>query len=250
MVSSLLLSCHGKPAASHDKTPSSRTEPGNGQKGTSSHHRLPRRQVRGQGKLSRQNGPSPQGRKAQPGRTASRTQDRFGGRPILVLRTSLGDMEMVLFPEKAPRTVRAVLALAQSHRYDGTIFHRVLKERLIQGGSYEPDMKHRPLGRPILNEADNGLHNLRSTIALARPDSQPDMGTGEFFINLSDNLQFDHRGSHPFQRGYTVFGRVIRGMDVADRIGQVSTCRKRPFFGDVPCKPVVIMSLRRTRPYP
>ena len=159
-------------------------------------------------------------------------------------------MEAVLFPEKAPKTVRAVLALAEAHRYDGTIFHRVIKDELIQGGAFDRTMKRRRLGRPILNEADNGLHNLRSTVALARPDTEPDQGTGEFFINLSDNLQFDHKSPHPLERGYTVFGRVIRGMEVADKIGRLQTCRRKPFFGDVPCSPVIISSVRRKKAAP
>ncbi len=184
-------------------------------------------------------------------RLAPRTGARdFGNRPILVIRTSLGDMEVVLFPEKAPRTVHAVLDLAGRHRYDGTLFHRVIQSHLIQGGAFDRTMKRRGLASPILNEADNGLHNLRSTVSLARPDNEPDQGTGEFFVNLSDNLQFDHRGSHPLQRGYTVFGRVIRGMAVADKIGRVRTCRRKPFFGDVPCRPVVILSVRRRKAHP
>jgi len=159
----------------------------------------------------------------------------------------MGGFWIELFPHKAPLSVRRFLKLVRAKQYDGTIFHRAIPGFLIQGGGWNPHMHRRPSGAPLLDESDNGLHNLRGTVAMARLDLEPDSGTGQFFINLADNLNLDFRGHHPLARGYAVFARILSGMEVVDRIAAVRTCRRKPFASDVPCTPVVIEHITRVR---
>lgn len=160
--------------------------------------------------------------------------------PRVALETSQGRIVIELYPDKAPRTVENFLAYVRDGHYNGTVFHRVIKDLLIQGGAYTPDLQLKPERAPIANEAGNGLSNLRGTISAARRASEKDSAGAQFFINTVDNRQLDPSGAGAFNAGYTVFGRVVEGMDVVDRIRVVPTGKKGPFPGDVPQTPVVI----------
>jgi cyclophilin family peptidyl-prolyl cis-trans isomerase len=161
--------------------------------------------------------------------------------PIVTLDTSLGKIKIQLKPDKAPITVDNFVKYVRAGHFDGTIFHRVIPRFMIQGGGFEPDMKQRTetLRPPIKNEAKNGLRNSRGTIAMARTND-PNSATAQFFINVVDNasLDFGMRGA-----GYAVFGEVIEGMDVVDKIAAVSTGTKAG-MGDVPQTPVLIKTAR------
>ncbi|MER3447981.1 MAG: peptidylprolyl isomerase A [Candidatus Dadabacteria bacterium] len=162
-----------------------------------------------------------------------------GGNPVVIISTSMGDIEIELYLDKAPVTIKNFLSYVNDGFYDGTIFHRVIPGFMIQGGGFTPDMKQKPTKAPIKNEADNGLKNDAGTIAMART-SAVDSATSQFFINLVDNNFLDH-GARDF--GYAVFGRVIGGIDVVRRIAGVKTGNRGPFH-DVPIEPVVIKSAR------
>jgi len=143
-----------------------------------------------------------------------------------------------LDPVKAPLSTANFLKYVAAGHYDGTIFHRVIADFVVQGGGFTPDMKQKPTAPPIVNEADNGLSNRRGTVAMARtPD--PHSASSQFFINLADNDFLDHTAKTPRGWGYAVFGRVIEGMDVVDAIAQVETSSHGP-HRDVPVKPVVL----------
>lgn len=161
-------------------------------------------------------------------------------RPTVVIETSMGSITVELFPDRAPLTVENFLTYAKSGFYDGTIFHRVIRGFMIQGGGLTPDLQRKPTRPPIKNEATNGLKNTRGTVAMART-SEVDSATSQFFINTVDNPFLDHKGPQPKDFGYAVFGRVVAGMDVVDRIEQVKTGP-----GDVPVEPVVIKTVRVT----
>lgn len=157
---------------------------------------------------------------------------------MIKLHTNFGTIELELNAERAPKTVENFLRYAREGHYDGTIFHRVIDGFMIQGGGMEPGMHEKPTHEPIPNEADNGLQNLRGTIAMARtPD--PDSATAQFFINVSDNSFLDHRAPTPDGWGYCVFGRVTEGMDVVDKIRAVKTVT-RGWHQDVPEEDVII----------
>ncbi len=160
--------------------------------------------------------------------------------PRIALETSQGRIVIELYPDKAPRTVENFLAYVRDGHYNGTVFHRVVKDLLIQGGAYTPDLQLKPERAPIPNEAGKGLSNLRGTISAARRASEKDSAGAQFFINTVDNRQLDPSGAGAFSAGYAVFGRVVEGMDVVDRIRAVPTGKKGPFPGDVPQTPVVI----------
>ncbi len=155
---------------------------------------------------------------------------------MVVLTTSLGDITIALDAEKAPISVKNFLDYVDAHFYDGTIFHRVIKSFMVQGGGFSPDMTQKTTQAPIRNEADNGLKNVRGTLAMARTQVK-DSATAQFFINLVDNTFLDH-GSRDF--GYAVFGTVVQGMDVVDRIAEVKTAR-----GDLPVEQVLILKAQR-----
>lgn len=138
------------------------------------------------------------------------------------LETSEGPVVMELDAAKAPKTVENFLAYVRAEHYDGTIFHRVMPGFVVQGGGYEKGMKERPTRPPVPNEANNGLSNVRGTIAMART-RDPHSATAQFYINLRDNTSLDHRSETPQGWGYCVFGRVVEGMDVMDAIAAVPT---------------------------
>ncbi len=159
--------------------------------------------------------------------------------PQVTIRTSLGDIMVQLDREHAPGTVENFLRYVQEGFYDNTIFHRVINGFMIQGGGFTPDFERKQTRAPIKNEADNGLKNRRGTIAMARTGN-PHSATAQFFINVADNKFLDH--TRPTQNGwgYTVFGKVVKGMDVVNKIRKVRTGAGGPFPKDVPVKPVII----------
>ena len=162
--------------------------------------------------------------------------------PVALISTSMGDVKVELFKDKAPITVENFLAYANDKSYDGTIFHRVIRGFMIQGGGMTPDMKQKPTRPPIKNEAGNGLKNQVGTLAMARTNVV-DSATAQFFINVKDNDFLDHKNETPQGFGYAVFGKVIAGMDVVRKIEAVSTGRKG-MHEDVPTEPVVIQSVK------
>jgi cyclophilin family peptidyl-prolyl cis-trans isomerase len=164
------------------------------------------------------------------------------GAPVIVrMDTSAGRIVLQLDPQRAPKSVANFLAYVNSGYYEGLIFHRVIPGFMIQGGGYDTAFRQRSMRPSIHNEADNGLKNLRGSIAMAR-DSRPHSATSEFFINLVDNDTLDAPSFDGW--GYAVFGHVIEGMDVADKIAAIQTGRGGPFDSDVPQTPVVITRLR------
>lgn len=174
------------------------------------------------------------------GEVPGQTQKQTGVNTMVVLSTSLGDIVLELNEEKAPITVKNFLNYVDSGFFNGTIFHRVISGFMIQCGGMTPDMEEKPNNPPIKNEADNGLLNNRGTLAMARTQVK-DSATSQFFINLADNAFLNH-GKRDF--GYAVFGKVVEGMEVVDRIGSVSTGSKRG-HSDVPVEPVIILKASR-----
>ena len=162
------------------------------------------------------------------------------GKPVVVLSTSMGDITIEIDAEKAPISSENFLAYVDSGHFDGTIFHRVISDFMIQGGGFDAEMSQKPTRAAIKNEANNGLKNERGTLAMARTNVV-DSATAQFFINLKDNKFLDH-GGRDF--GYAVFGHVTEGMDVVDSIASVETGSKGG-QGDVPVEPVFINKARR-----
>ncbi len=160
----------------------------------------------------------------------------------LEIETSQGNITVELYPEKAPKTVANFLQYAKDGFYENTIFHRVINHFMIQGGGFERDLTEKPTRAPIANEADNGLLNETGTIAMART-MDPDSATAQFFINLIDNPFLNYVSPDPEQIGYCVFGKVISGMDVVQKIG-VSPTGNVGRFTDVPIKPIIIKSVK------
>lgn len=158
--------------------------------------------------------------------------------PKVMLKTSMGEIVLELYPEQAPKSVENFLQYVKSGHYQGTIFHRVIDGFMIQGGGFDQDMNQKPTQAPIENEAKNGLKNTRYTVAMART-SAPHSASSQFFINIQDNNSLDYPGHDGW--GYAVFGKVIKGTDVVDKIKKVPTST-RGFFQDVPTAPVVIES--------
>lgn len=158
--------------------------------------------------------------------------------PQVKLETSLGDIVVQLDAKKAPITVSNFIHYVKSGHYDGVIFHRVIKDFMIQGGGMKPDMSEKHTGAPIHNEADNGLKNKKYTLAMART-TEPHSATAQFFINTRDNNFLDFKARTPQGWGYAVFGKVIKGQDVVDRIEKAATGSKGP-HENVPLAPVVI----------
>jgi cyclophilin family peptidyl-prolyl cis-trans isomerase len=160
------------------------------------------------------------------------------------LETNLGTIVLELDDEKAPQTVANFLSYVDEGFYDETIFHRVIPQFMIQGGGFTTEFKRKPGHAPIKNEADNKLKNLRGTIAMART-SAPDSATSQFFINHADNASLDHnvRGF-----GYAVFGKVLTGMDVVDKIAAGKTYRKNAVMLNVPVETVMIKRATRGKP--
>ncbi len=159
--------------------------------------------------------------------------------PRVRMETSEGTIVLELDRARAPLTVDNFLRYARDGFYDGTLFHRVIRGFMIQGGGYTTDFRKKPTRPPIRNEADNGLKNLRGTIAMART-SNPHSATAQFFINVVDNGFLDFVSPDARGWGYAVFGRVVEGMDVVDRIQHLATGPGGPFARDVPRRPVLI----------
>ena len=161
----------------------------------------------------------------------------------VIIETSEGLIKAELDAEKAPLTVENFLRYASEEVYDGTIFHRVIRDFMIQGGGFTPDMRQKDTHEPIPNEAGNGLTNDKGTLAMART-SVVDSATSQFFINTADNGFLNHRDETPEGFGYAVFGRVVEGMDVVEKIQSVQT-KTSGSYQDVPAEPVIIQSIRQ-----
>jgi peptidyl-prolyl cis-trans isomerase B (cyclophilin B) len=159
--------------------------------------------------------------------------------PLVKLETSMGDITLELYPDKAPATVANFLEYVKAGSYDGTIFHRVINGFMIQGGGFDATMNQKPTRAPVKNEADNGLTNDAYTIAMART-MDPDSATAQFFINVVDNRALNHTGKNPQGWGYAVFGKVVKGKEVVDKIKAVPTANKG-MHQNVPVTPVTIV---------
>jgi peptidyl-prolyl cis-trans isomerase A (cyclophilin A)/peptidyl-prolyl cis-trans isomerase B (cyclophilin B) len=158
--------------------------------------------------------------------------------PQVTLKTNMGDIVLELYPEKAPKTVANFLQYVKSGHYNGTIFHRVIDGFMIQGGGFDKNMQQKPTGGTVENEAKNGLKNQAYTVAMART-SDPHSASAQFFINLKDNAFLDYPGQDGW--GYAVFGKVVKGTDVVNKIKTVET-GSSGMHQNVPVKPVVIES--------
>jgi cyclophilin family peptidyl-prolyl cis-trans isomerase len=158
--------------------------------------------------------------------------------PVVEIKTSMGTIQVELFEKEAPGTVKNFLQYVDDKHYDGTIFHRVIDGFMIQGGGFDKDMRQKKTRDSIKNESSNGLENKRGTLAMARTPV-PDSATAQFFINVKDNDFLDRKNAMD-RVGYCVFGKVISGMDVVDKIKAVKTAR-----GDVPLETVEIISAKR-----
>ena len=165
----------------------------------------------------------------------------YAENPRVLMKTSLGDIELELFADKAPISVENFLRYADEGYYKGTIFHRVINSFMIQGGGFNPDMSRKRGHSPIRNEAQNGLKNVRGSIAMART-SDPHSATSQFFINHVDNDKLDYPSFDSW--GYAVFGKVTKGMDTVEKIADVFTVTRNG-MGNVPEEPVVIESVTR-----
>ena len=174
---------------------------------------------------------------------AAAAADKPAPNPKVVLDTSKGKIVIELYLQKTPETVINFLSYVDAKFYDGTIFHRVIPNFMIQGGGFLPLMMRKPAKGPIKNEADKGLKNDRGTIAMART-GDPHSATAQFFINTVNNSFLNHKNKTQQGWGYTAFGRVIKGMDVVDVISAVKTTT-RLGYRDVPEKPIVIKSAKR-----
>jgi cyclophilin family peptidyl-prolyl cis-trans isomerase len=165
------------------------------------------------------------------------------GNPTALISTSFGDITVELYQDRAPVSVQNFLQYVSEGFYPGTVFHRVIPGFMIQGGGFTTDLVEKPAHPPIRNEATNGLNNVRGTLAMARTEALRS-ATAQFFINIADNrIKLDHHGYSPEDFGYAVFGRVLSGIEVADRIAAVKTHRNGP-HENVPVEPVVIKGVR------
>ena len=167
--------------------------------------------------------------------------------PRVEMKTTLGTVVIELYPEKAPLTVDNFLEYVKDRHYDGTLFHRVIPGFMIQGGGFGPDFSERPARKPVRNEAANQLKNEPGTIAMARtPD--PHSAAAQFFINVADNEFLNFRFPTQEGYGYCVFGKVVKGMDVVNRVAKVQTAPGPAGHRDVPVKPIVIESVKLLAP--
>ena len=158
--------------------------------------------------------------------------------PQIEFRTNLGSFVVELYPDKAPKTVENFLSYVNQGYYEGTIFHRVIDKFIIQGGGLTSDMRPKPTYPPVVSESRNGLRNEPGALAMARAFN-PDSATSQFFINLDDNKMLNYYKPEPALMGYTVFGKVIRGMDIAKKIGRIPT-QNVGKLSDVPQETIVI----------
>lgn len=171
--------------------------------------------------------------------TADAAENEQTENPIVILHTNHGAITLELFEDKAPKSVENFLQYARDGHYDGTVFHRVIPNFMIQGGGFDADFNQKPTREPIQNEADNGLDNVRGTLAMARTNA-PHSATSQFFINVTDNAFLNFRGNQTGHTwGYAVFGKVTDGMDVVDEIREVATGSRGP-HQNVPLEPVII----------
>lgn len=162
--------------------------------------------------------------------------------PRVLFKTSLGDFTIEVYPDKAPKSVENFLQYVRDRYYDGTVFHRVIDGFMVQGGGFTADLRQKPTRAPVANEANNGLSNLRGTVAMARTND-PNSATAQFFVNVVDNQRLDYvSAENGYTWGYTVFGKIVEGMDVVDLIKATETGPGGPFPKDVPTTPVVIQS--------
>jgi cyclophilin family peptidyl-prolyl cis-trans isomerase len=177
---------------------------------------------------------------SEPGKQTVSTAPAAGqpANPRVLIETSKGNITVELFPAQAPQSSGNFLNYVNTGFYDGLVFHRVIPNFMIQAGGMTPDMEEKPKNAPIRNEADNGLKNLRGTLAMART-GEPHSASSQFFINVADNAFLNHRGKSFEGWGYAVFGQVIEGMDVVDAIVAVPRGDRGP-HGDVPIEPVVM----------
>jgi len=162
----------------------------------------------------------------------------------VIIETNMGNIKVELETKLAPATVANFLSYVDAGFYEGTIFHRVIKDFMIQGGGFDTNLKMKKGRAPIKNEADNGLKNNRGTIAMARTNVV-DSATSQFFINLKDNAFLNHSSKTPQGYGYAVFGKVVEGMDVVDKIGTAPTKNLNGLFSDIPVTQVVITGVKR-----
>jgi peptidyl-prolyl cis-trans isomerase B (cyclophilin B) len=167
--------------------------------------------------------------------------------PQVEVRTNMGTIVLELFPENAPVTVQNFLQYVKDGHYNGTIFHRVIPGFMIQGGGYTRQFDEKPTRAAIKNEAGNGLRNGIGMVSMART-GDPHSATAQFFINVAENPSLDFRAPTAEGYGYTPFGKVIKGMDVVERIVKVPTGPGKPPHSDVPLKPVVIERIRVVEP--
>jgi cyclophilin family peptidyl-prolyl cis-trans isomerase len=170
---------------------------------------------------------------------AIQMQVAHAANPKVKMETSKGTIIMELYPDKAPKSVANFLAYVNSGAYDGTIFHRVIKDFMNQGGGFDSDYKKVDVKDPIPNEAFNGLKNLKYTVAMARTNA-PHSATNQFFINTADNAFLDHTEKSMRGWGYTVFGKVVEGENIVGAISRVPTGPGGPFAKDAPRTPIII----------
>ncbi len=163
--------------------------------------------------------------------------------PQVEVRTNMGAFTLELYPENAPGTVQNFLHYVKDGHYNGTLFHRVMPGFMIQGGGFTADFSEKPTRPPIKNEAGNGLRNGVGMVSMART-ADPHSATAQFFINVAENPTLDFKAPTQSGYGYTPFGKVIKGMDVVERITKVATGPGKPPHADVPVKPVVIERIR------
>jgi cyclophilin family peptidyl-prolyl cis-trans isomerase len=167
----------------------------------------------------------------------------YAADPQVEIRTNLGNMTVELYPDKAPRTVDNFLRYVKDGHYRNTVFHRVIPGFMIQGGGFDKALMQKPTRQPVENEAANGLRNDTGTIAMART-SDPNSATAQFFINVANNTFLNYTSPTPRGYGYTVFGKVINGMDVAEKIAATPTGMRGPFPSDVPKSDIVIEDIK------
>lgn len=170
-------------------------------------------------------------------------KDKKSVNPKVLMKTSAGDITIELFQDKAPKTVANFLKYTKMGFYKNTIFHRVIGNFMIQGGGFDKDMKQKTAPHKVLNEADNGLKNETGTIAMART-SDPHSASSQFFINVQDNASLNHTSKTSSGWGYTVFGRVTKGMSVVNQIKKTAT-KTSGYYQNVPVQPIIIKDVKK-----
>lgn len=167
----------------------------------------------------------------------------FAANPTVEIQTNHGSIQLELYPEKAPKTVENFLNYVKDDFYNGTVFHRIISGFMIQGGGFDQNFTQKPTHQPVENEAANGLKNSLGTVAMART-SEPHSATSQFFINVANNGFLDHAAPTQSGYGYTVFGKVISGMSVVNKIALIPTGAKGPFTSDAPQNSVIIEKVK------